>query len=116
VSAAKPTIEETVAKALAAGNEMTSAEIAAAVELGRTTVGKALAALERTGVVRRHPGGRDGRRRLADRWSVGQSDQRSRPTLKGAKTPIGVDRVLCASPERIARWRCRSSTSRSCRC
>jgi hypothetical protein len=36
--------------------------------------------------------------------------------LKGAKTLIGLDRGHCASPERIARWACRSSTSRSCRC
>jgi hypothetical protein len=36
--------------------------------------------------------------------------------VKGAKTLIGLDRGHCASPERIARWPCRSSTSRSCRC
>jgi hypothetical protein len=37
-------------------------------------------------------------------------------SLKGAKTLVGLDRGLCASSERIARWLCRSSTSRSCRC
>jgi len=80
VSAAKPDSHEAVAKALASGDEMTGAEIAAATGLGRSTVGKALAALERAGMVRRHPGGRDGRRRVADRWSVGQSDEPSPPS------------------------------------
>jgi DNA-binding IclR family transcriptional regulator len=76
MSAAEPTHEETVAKALAAGTEMTVAEIATATGLGRSTVGKALAALERNGMVRRHPGGRDGRRRLPDRWSIGRAAER----------------------------------------
>jgi DNA-binding IclR family transcriptional regulator len=55
---------------------MTGAEIATATGLGRSTVGKALAALERDGTVRRHPGGRDGRRRLPDRWSIGRAAER----------------------------------------
>ena len=77
MSAAKPTSEETVANALASGKELSSAEIAAAVGLGRSTVGKALAALERGGVVRRHPGGHDGHRRPSDLWSIGHSDKPS---------------------------------------
>lgn len=77
MSAAKPTSEEAVAKVLASGNEMTGAEIATAAGLGRSTVGKALTALERAGMVRRHPGGRDGRRRIADRWSIGHSEEPS---------------------------------------
>ena len=77
MSAAKPTSEEAVTTALASGDELTGAEVATATGLGRSTVGKALAGLERTGVVRRHPGGRDGRRRLPERWSLGQSDEPS---------------------------------------
>jgi DNA-binding transcriptional ArsR family regulator len=76
VSAAKPSSEEVVAKTLASGHELTGAEIAAATGLGRSTVGNALAALERTGVARRHPGRRDGRRRVPDRWSVGRMPER----------------------------------------
>jgi hypothetical protein len=56
------------AKALTSGSELTSAEIAAATGLGRSTPGKALATLERRGMVR-HPGERDARR-LPDRWSA----------------------------------------------
>ena len=77
MSPAKGTSEEAVAKALASGTEMTGAEISTATGLGRSTVGKALAALEHAGMVRRHPGGRDGRRRLPDRWSIGHSEEPS---------------------------------------
>jgi hypothetical protein len=38
-----------------------------------------LAALERDGAVRRHRGGRDGRRRLPDRWSLGRVAEREDP-------------------------------------
>ena len=65
MSAAKPTREEAVAKALASDNETTRAEIATATGLDRSTVGKALAALQRAGSVRRHQGGRDGRARVS---------------------------------------------------
>jgi DNA-binding transcriptional ArsR family regulator len=77
MTAAKPTSEETVVKALASKGELTIAEIAAATGLGRSTIAKTLAALERSGMARRSPGGRDGRRRLPDRWSVGSYDERS---------------------------------------
>jgi DNA-binding transcriptional ArsR family regulator len=46
----------------------TAAELAEAVGLGRSTVSKALAALAADGQARREAGGRDGRRRLPDRW------------------------------------------------
>ncbi|MGH2947557.1 MAG: MarR family transcriptional regulator [Solirubrobacteraceae bacterium] len=79
MSAAKPSSEEAVAKALASGDELTGAEIATAIGLGRSTVGKALAALERDGTVRRRRGERDGRRRLPDRWSIGPADKGDAP-------------------------------------
>jgi DNA-binding IclR family transcriptional regulator len=78
VTTAKPTTESAVVKALVSGSDLTGAEIAADTGLGRSTVRKALAALERRGMVRRHPGRRDGRRRLPDRWST-SGTQRLRP-------------------------------------
>lgn len=78
MTAAKATSEEAVIKALASQGELTIAEIAATTGLGRSTVGKTLASLERAGMARRHPGGREGGRRLPDRWSVGASDERRR--------------------------------------
>jgi DNA-binding transcriptional ArsR family regulator len=78
MTAAKPTGEETVTEALASSQgELTGAEIAVVTRLGRSTVGKTLAALERAGMARRQSGGRQGRRRLPDRWSAGSSDERS---------------------------------------
>jgi predicted transcriptional regulator len=85
VSAARASSEEAVAKVLASGTEMTGAEIATATGLGRSTVGQALVALERGAVVRRHAGGRDGRRRLPDRWSIGHAEKCSDRARPGAQ-------------------------------
>jgi len=77
MTSTKPTTEEAVVQALGSGGELTNAEIAVATGLGRSTVGKTLAALERLAMARRTPGGRDGGRRLPDRWSRGSMGQRS---------------------------------------
>jgi DNA-binding transcriptional ArsR family regulator len=77
MTSTKPTSEETVAKLLASREELTAAEIATAIGLGRSTVGKTLAALERMGMARRSRGGREGGRRLPHRWSAGSRDERS---------------------------------------
>jgi DNA-binding MarR family transcriptional regulator len=60
---------DAVLAALQQQPDATTAELAAAAELGRSTVGKALAALERDGRVHRTPGGHDGGRRRPDRWT-----------------------------------------------
>ncbi len=86
----KPSTQQAVINALAKQeDELTSAEIAAAAGLGRSTVGKTLAALEREGMVRRVPGGRDGQRRRPDRWSVRASDERAasgESTVRGSSS------------------------------
>ncbi|MGW1170745.1 hypothetical protein [Streptomyces sp. NPDC002550] len=46
----------------------TTAELALAVGLGRSTTGKALVTLEEKGLAIRTPGGHDGPRRTPDRW------------------------------------------------
>jgi DNA-binding IclR family transcriptional regulator len=96
VSAAKPTSEEAVVKALASGTELTGVEIATATGLGRSTVGKALAALKRAGAVRRHAGGRDGRRRLPDRWSIDPTDKNDVPARAATQRlrPGQLDRLV----------------------
>jgi DNA-binding IclR family transcriptional regulator len=82
----KPTSEEAVAKTLATAGELTVAEIAASTGLGRSTVAKALRALQLKGVVRRRRSGHEGRRRLPDQWSMagppeeqGAASERLRP-------------------------------------
>jgi len=68
---ARPTqiTDETLVEALAAGGEVTAAEVADRLGMGQSTAAKRLAALEASGAVRRTPGGRVNGVRAADRWS-----------------------------------------------
>ena len=68
---ARPTqiTDDTIVAALAAGGEVTAAELADRLGMGQSTAAKRLAALEATGAVRRTPGGRVNGVRVADRWS-----------------------------------------------
>ena len=68
---ARPTqiTDETLVTALAAGGEVTAAELADRLGMGQSTAAKRLAALEASGAVRRTPGGRVDGVRVADRWS-----------------------------------------------
>ncbi len=66
---ATPTAE-TVLAAVTASPEATAADLAAAIGLGRSTVTKTLASLERAGQVTRTPGGRASGRKQLDHWSV----------------------------------------------
>ncbi len=59
---------EQVLDALAARPGVTSAELAEVLGIGQSTAAKHLATLESAGTARREPGGREGGRRLADRW------------------------------------------------
>ena len=59
---------EVVTAALRQRPEATVIELAETAGVGRSTAAKCLAALEAAGMARRVPGGRDGGRRVADRW------------------------------------------------
>ena len=65
---------EAVLAALASG-PASAAEVAEAAGIGRSTATKALAALATSGEVERSEGGRDGARRLPDRWSLPEADE-----------------------------------------
>lgn len=69
MAAAKIPTTETVLAALDEA-PATTAEVAAATGLGRSTVGKALAALETNSRAIRTTGGRDGGRKQPDRWTL----------------------------------------------
>lgn len=84
----KQTTELAILDVLAASSKLTAAEIAVAAGRGRSTIGKALAKLEKAGRVKREVGGRDGAQRPPDRWSAvkrrasrsaGASNERLRP-------------------------------------
>ncbi|MEA2361279.1 MAG: hypothetical protein QOD71_424 [Thermoleophilaceae bacterium] len=70
MSAARRSSAEAVVALLKSRRDASVSEIAAATGLGRSTVGKALARLERDGHVCRSPGGCDGARRSPERWAI----------------------------------------------
>ncbi|MDA8072064.1 MAG: winged helix-turn-helix domain-containing protein [Actinomycetota bacterium] len=59
-----------ITDALTALPDITAAEVAGALGIGRSTAAKRLARLEAAGTIRRNPGGRSGGARIADRWSL----------------------------------------------
>jgi DNA-binding transcriptional ArsR family regulator len=102
-----------ILKALADKPGSTAAEIADITKLGRSTISKELAALERAGQAIRVPGERQGRRRTADRWSPatnerlrpGQLDDLVLNYVRSADEPVGpvaVARALGRSSGAIA--------------
>jgi DNA-binding IclR family transcriptional regulator len=89
MSATNRSSEEAVIEVLGASRDATASEIAAAARLGRSTVGKVLARLERAGRVRRSPGGREGGRRVPDRWALAARQRRSGQQASGKRLRPG---------------------------
>jgi hypothetical protein len=84
----KPNSEQAILAAFAAQPEMTAAEVAGIAKLGRSTASKVLARLADSGKVARVRGGRDGARRLPDRFSLSGKPTRAtkRQAAAGAAT------------------------------
>ncbi|MGH9081769.1 MAG: MarR family transcriptional regulator [Acidimicrobiales bacterium] len=81
-----------VLDALGARPGTTAAELADSLGLGQSTAAKHLAALEADGAARRQPGGREGARRLPDRWyTAGQAATEGGDTEVGAPEVGGAD-------------------------
>lgn len=91
MTAAKRSASEAVLEALSAEGDRWVAEVALAAGVGRSTAGKALAALEQSGKVQRAAGARDGAHRLPDRWSLAAADVPPAPSLRGADDPTTPD-------------------------
>ena len=70
MTGAESSREDAVLRVLELNPNSTAGELADAAGVGRSTVGKVLVRLDRAGRVRRTPGGRDGGRRLPDRWEL----------------------------------------------
>lgn len=82
--------EQKVIDALERSGEATVDEVAAAAGIGRTSVRKYLAGLEQRGRVTRVAGGREGRRKLPDRYSpVGKGPRRPATEKAGRKPRKG---------------------------
>lgn len=75
----KPSTEQKVIDALAAREEATVGELAAALGIGRTSARKHLTALDQAGKVKRSAGGREGKRKLPDRYSPAGEEQKAPP-------------------------------------
>jgi len=69
MTAAKPPSEDAIVALLQSKRDATVSDIAVAAGLGRSTVGKVLARLERDGRARRSTGRPEGGRRLPDLWA-----------------------------------------------
>jgi hypothetical protein len=93
----KPASEQAVLKALASDPEATAAEVAAAAGVGRSTASKVLARLASSGQVRRNEGGRDGARRLPDRFALASAE----PAAKAAKPKAAADAKPQAVGDRL---------------
>jgi DNA-binding IclR family transcriptional regulator len=86
----RPAAEQTVISVLGAHPDTTAAEIAATGGLGRSTVSKILTKLESANKVKRSAGGRDGVRRLPDRWTLaGSRSRRDRQPASGDRLGPG---------------------------
>lgn len=81
---------ETVLVALASRPETTAEQLAAAAGLGRSTVAKALAALDAEHLVVRVTGGRDRGRRLADRWSLPPATPTTEQPPSAGEDPVAL--------------------------
>jgi hypothetical protein len=95
--AAKPSTEDAITKALKANPDATAAEVAAVANVGRSTASKVLARLTSVGQVCRTEGGRDGGRRLPDRFALASA----KPAGKAAKLPAAKDAEPKAAEERL---------------
>jgi DNA-binding MarR family transcriptional regulator len=86
----RPAAEQTVISVLDDHPDTTAAEIATTGGLGRSTASKILTRLESAGKVKRSAGGRDGARRLPDRWSLaGSRSRRDRQPSSGDRLGPG---------------------------
>ncbi len=83
-----------VLAAVVASPGATAADFAEATGLGRSTVTKALAALERAGQVTRTPGGRDGGRKQPDQWSPPAADTHPADAAEAGRLSKGQLRSL----------------------
>lgn len=106
--------KDKVLQALRAGSGTTVAEIAEAAGVGRSTAGKALQSLEQGGQARRIESGRDGGRRLPDRFEA-VATEAGAASEEGAAARLGsgelralvladlAERGEAASPTAIAK-------------
>jgi predicted ArsR family transcriptional regulator len=133
ITAATTPTTQTLLAALSENPHSGAADLAAITGLGRSTVSKQLAALERSSAVQRERGARNGGRRLPDRWSLpavqaaGTAGGRLRPgqldalvldhmlTVAEPVGPVAVARALGRSAGAVANCMARLTKTRKLR-
>lgn len=92
----KRSTDERILDHLKAKGTATVHEIATAVGIGRTSVRKYLAGLKADKKVERKPGGREGRRKLPDVFSLpgGSSNPKPGKSKNGRLGPGGLDKLV----------------------
>ena len=78
---------EAITAALAEHPDASVAELAEAAGIGGSTASKCLASLERDGTAVRRPGGHEGGRRVADRWTLTASAGSTDPGAEDVPPP-----------------------------
>jgi len=91
MSTMRSSTEQRVMRALSSTSEATAAELASTTGLGRSTVGKALVKLERSGKAHRVVGGRQGATRRPDRWRKAGKRATALSLPRSARRPPGED-------------------------
>lgn len=87
-----------ITDALTALPDITAAEVAGALGIGRSTAAKRLARLEAAGTIRRDPGGRSGGARVADRWSLATPAPATRQSEGATSEDLAATSGEAASP------------------
>ena len=97
-----PPAKQTILEVLKVQPQVSVAQIAVSAGVGRSTAGKLLAQLESDGEVRRTEGGRDGKRRLPDLWSLGSQQPATKAAnAKPADATDGKPSVVSGKPDRL---------------
>jgi hypothetical protein len=93
----KPSPEDAVKKVVAATPGATTEGIGKATGIARSTAGKLLGRLANAGELVRHQGGRDGGKRLPDRWTLAGVEM---PAAFAAHVAGGANAASAAAPSK----------------
>jgi hypothetical protein len=88
---------EAVLAALASDAAMTSAQVADTAGIGRSTATRSLASLAADGLVTRTAGGREGTRRLPDRWALPVTSAAPTATTRRPRTAKRTTKSVAAA-------------------
>jgi DNA-binding MarR family transcriptional regulator len=89
-----------ITDALSALPDITTAEVAGTLGIGRSTAAKRLARLEAAGTIRRNPGGRLGGARVADRWSLPTATPETQPPAGAtSEDPVTTSGEAVSAPD-----------------